>query len=428
MCPLIANGEPSNILLDESVLEFFRSSGTSGGQPKLIPVNAETLKLLAVSSALLTAVMKKHFGNLDQAVKSLEFHMYKNNDYRNIISKHHTSPIEAIFCSDTNQSMYCQLLAGLIQRDKVVMVGLQFATALLRAIKFLEGYWKELCSNIRSGQISDWITDSGCKNAPNPQLADSIHKICSCESQYVETLEFYIGGLPLVSNTYICINLEPLSGPSHVSYTFLPTTVYFEFIPVNNNSLSLSQEVQFNYASQHEPLEKKNNNENIEPIDLVHVKLGQYYELLVTSYAGKVPQQYTSIPICRKADLVIEVREAKTLLDPLGFILTGFTSYTDTCSIPGHYVLFWELKAKQGNDSIELDQKIMEECCYRMEEALYYIYRSCRNLDALMDYYVSRGVSMSQYKTPSCIKSKEAINILESKVIGKFFSPKIPMS
>ncbi|XP_040967858.1 indole-3-acetic acid-amido synthetase GH3.15 isoform X2 [Gossypium hirsutum] len=72
----IANGEPSNILLAESVLEFFRS-GTSGGQPKLIPVNAETLKLLAVSSALLTAVMKKHFGNLDQAVKSLEFQFAK---------------------------------------------------------------------------------------------------------------------------------------------------------------------------------------------------------------------------------------------------------------------------------------------------------------------------------------------------------------
>ncbi|KAL1185266.1 hypothetical protein V6Z11_A01G103800 [Gossypium hirsutum] len=354
--------------------------------------------------------------------------MYKNNDYRNIISKHHTSPIEAIFCSDTNQSMYCQLLAGLIQRDKVVMVGLQFATALLRAIKFLEGYWKELCSNIRSGQISDWITGSGCKNAvssimkPNPQLADSIHKICSCESwegihttavvqhcfttkihSYIISLNLFclielhsniehiaqnfIKHIPALIHHIImftCINLEPLSGPSHVSYTFLPTTVYFEFIPVNNNSLSLSQEVQFNYASQHEPLEKKNNNENIEPIDLVHVKLGQYYELLVTSYAGLYRYKVGDVlKVTGKADLVIEVREAKTFLDPLGFILTGFTSYTDTCSIPGHYVLFWELKAKQGNDSIELDQKIMEECCYRMEEALYYIYRSCRKQNAI---------------------------------------------
>ncbi|KAK8313337.1 hypothetical protein V6Z11_D01G103600 [Gossypium hirsutum] len=287
----IANGEPSNILLAESVLEFFR----------------------------------RHFGNLDQAVKSLEFQFAKEETETPCGLKARAAttsiPIEAIFCSDTNQSMYCQLLAGLIQPDEVVMVGSQFATALLRAIKFLEDYWKELCSNIRSGQISDCITDSGCKNAassimkPNPQLADSIHKICSCESsegiikklwpnakfiraittgvmsQYVETLEFYSGGLPLVSNTYVCseafcrINLEPLSGPSYVSYTFLPTTAYFECLPVNNNSLSLSQEVQFNYASQHEPVEKESNNENIEPIDLVHVKLGQYYELLVTSYA-----------------------------------------------------------------------------------------------------------------------------------------------
>ncbi|TYG82709.1 hypothetical protein ES288_D01G111500v1 [Gossypium darwinii] len=337
----IANGEPSNILLAESVLEFFRSSGTSGGQPKLTPVTAETLKLLPIllpyfnclkliSGVKFQLVLKLkhiwHFGNLDQAVKSLEFQFAKEETETPCGLKARAAttsiPIEAIFCSDTNQSMYCQLLAGLIQPDEVVMVGSQFATALLRAIKFLEDYWKELCSNIRSGQISDCITDSGCKNAassimkPNPQLADSIHKICSCESsegiikklwpnakfiraittgvmsQYVETLEFYSGGLPLVSNTYVCseafcrINLEPLSGPSYVSYTFLPTTAYFECLPVNNNSLSLSQEVQFNYASQHEPVEKKSNNENIEPIDLVHVKLGQYYELLVTSYAG----------------------------------------------------------------------------------------------------------------------------------------------
>ncbi|XP_016702174.1 indole-3-acetic acid-amido synthetase GH3.17-like [Gossypium hirsutum] len=157
-------------------------------------------------------------------------------------------------------------------------------------------------------------------------------------SQYVETLEFYIGGLPLVSNT-----------------------------------LSLSQEVQFNYASQHEPLEKKNNNENIEPIDLVHVKLGQYYELLVTSYAGLY--RY-------KVGDVLKVTGFHNNTPQFQFVGRQ-TCYTDTCSIPGHYVLFWELKAKQGNDSIELDQKIMEECCYRMEEALYYIYRSCRKQNAI---------------------------------------------
>ncbi|KAK8648778.1 hypothetical protein V6N13_129521 [Hibiscus sabdariffa] len=112
-------------------------------------------------------------------------------------------------------------------------------------------------------------------------------------------------------------------------------------------------------------------------------------------------------------------------------------------SIPGHYVIFWELKAKEGNDRLEVDPRIMEECCYRMEESLNYIYRSYRkqnciaalemrvvkqaSFDALMDYYVSRGASVSQYKTPICLNSKEAVEFLNSEVMGKFFSPKTPI-
>ena len=144
-----------------------------------------------------------------------------------------------------------------------------------------------------------------------------------------------------------------------------------------------------------------------------------------------------------ESDLLKAVTEAKTVLDPLGFILTGYTSYGDTSSTPGHYVLFWELKVKEGNNIKELDPKIMVECCFRMEESLNYIYKIYRKgnaiaaleirvveqgaFDALMDYYVSQGASLSQYKTPSCIKSKEALKILDSRVIGKFFSPKTPM-
>ncbi|KAE8680320.1 Indole-3-acetic acid-amido synthetase GH3.17 [Hibiscus syriacus] len=316
---------------------------------------------------------------------------------------------------------------------------------------------------------------------PNPQLADSIQNICACKSwegmikklwpkaklisavttgvmsQYVETLEFYSGGLPLVSGFYACseafcgINLEILTQPSHVSYTFLPNMAYFEFLPVNKDTLTMSQE-------------------DIEPVDLIHVKLDRYYELLVTSAAGlyrykvgdvlKVSGFHNSTPQFEfverqnvilsidsdktiESDLLKAVTEAKTLLDPLGFILRECTSYAHTSTIPGHYVIFWELKAREGNDGQELDPKIMAECCYRMEESLNYIYRSNRkqnaiaaleisvvkqgSFDALMDSYVPLGASMSQYKTPSCIKSKEAIDILDSKVIAKFFSPKIPM-
>ncbi|XWS52080.1 hypothetical protein CRYUN_Cryun11dG0036500 [Craigia yunnanensis] len=460
----IVNGETSNILLAEHVIGFFRSSGTSGGQPKLITATAEFANKMAIFQSLLGSVMIKH------------------------------------------QAEHVQSIVGLIQRDKVGTFSSAFASTVLRVIKFLEDYWKELCSNIKAGQISAWITDVGCRNAvslimkPNPELAKVIEHICSCKSwegiikklwpkaksirgittgvmsQNTATLDFYGGGLPLVSAFYVSseaffgINFEPLTKPSDMSYIFVLNMAYFEFLPLKKDSVTMSQEVQFNGVSHHDSIEMKSNNEDTEPVDLVNVKPGQCYELVVTTYTGlyrykvgeiilvtgfhnKTPQlqivgrQNVCLSIdadkTSEADLLKAVTEAKTHLDPLGFILTGYTSYGDTSSIPGHYVLFWELMVKEGNNMKELDPKIMVECCSRMEESLDYVYRFQRKknaiapleirvikqgtLVALMDYYVSQGASMSRYKAPSCIRSKEAIKILYSRVIGKFFSPKTPM-
>lgn len=142
-------------------------------------------------------------------------------------------------------------------------------------------------------------------------------------------------------------------------------------------------------------------------------------------------------------DLLKAVTEAKLLIEPLGFLLTEYTAYADTCSIPGHYVLFWELKSKGSNNLSELDTDIMEQCCSRVEESLDSVYRRCRKkdnsigpleirvvkdgtFDALMDFSVSQGSSVNQYKTPRCIKSEEAINLLDSKVVGRFFSKRVP--
>ena len=110
--------------------------------------------------------------------------------------------------------MYCQLLCGLVHRDEVVSVGALFASVLVQIIRFLEKYWKELCSNIRSGRLSDWITDHCCRDSvstilgePNPELADLIEKgivsrlwpktkcvetiVTGIMAQYIPALEFY---------------------------------------------------------------------------------------------------------------------------------------------------------------------------------------------------------------------------------------------
>ncbi|KAG8502574.1 hypothetical protein CXB51_000015 [Gossypium anomalum] len=484
----IANGETSNILLTQPVHEFHLSTGTSGGLPKLIPVTVETYNQIAVYYfTLLGSLMNKQFGfgDLDKTGKRLQLlfaktgsettgglkattvltSMLNQPQFRTAIPKLLTSPIETIFCPDNDQSMFCQLLLGLIHRDEIVSVGSTFATVVLRAIKFLEQYYRELCSNIRTGRISAWVTDPGCRNIvtsivkPNPKLADSIENICDCKSwkgilrklwpkaKLVHAITTGSGGLPLVSTGYICseaicgINLEPLSKPFEVSYTFLPNMAYIEFLPVEKDGATMSEQIQF----------------NARPLDLVNVKPGHYYELLVTTYGDilKVIGFHNNTPrfkFIERQNVILSIESDKTseldllnatLLDPLGFILRWYNSHVDASSIPGHYVVFWELKAKEGNDNIVgLDRTIMAECCSRMEVSLGFIYRLYRkenaiaalemkvlkqgSFEALMDYYVSQGASLSQYKGSSCIKSKEAIKILDSRVMVRFFSPKKP--
>ncbi|XWS10013.1 hypothetical protein CRYUN_Cryun39dG0039100 [Craigia yunnanensis] len=208
----------------------------------------------------------------------------------------------------------------------------------------------------------------------NPEFADSIENICSYKSwegiikklwpkakfigaiatgvmsQYTEALDFYGGGFPLVSNYYVCsevicgINIELLNKPSDVSYSFLPNMAYFEFLPVKKDSVTMSQDqVQFNGISYQEPKEMKSNNEAIEPVDLrkcgawsIPIQSWRY------SYGNWFPQQCTSISVCgaikcnskydaektSEADLLRAVTKARALLDPLGFILIGYTSYS----------------------------------------------------------------------------------------------------
>ena len=141
--------------------------------------------------------------------------------------------------------------------------------------------------------------------SPNPELASEIEEICGRSSwkgilcqlwpkakfieavvtgsmaQYIPALEFFSQGkIPLVcpmyasSETYFGVNVEPLSKPSDVVFTLLPNMCYFEFIPLGKNgtlSFDLDDDEQV-------PCDKV--------VDLVNVKLGRYYELVVTTFAG----------------------------------------------------------------------------------------------------------------------------------------------
>eukprot|EP01018_Ginkgo_biloba_P003576 Gb_36596 [translate_table: standard] len=518
----IADGDSSNIISAEPITEWLTSSGTSGGEQKLMPSVPEELDRKTLLYSLLMPVMNQYLPGLDKGKGMYLFFIkaerktpsgllarpvltsyYKSNHFRNRPRdpfNMYTSPDEAILCPDSRQSMFCQLLCGLIQRHDVVRVGAVFASAFLRAIKFLEENWQEMCENIRQGHLSDWIDDLPCRMAvsrllpqPDPELAQSLHLECRKKSwdgiiirlwpqtkyidvivtgsmaQYIPTLNYYSGGkLPLVcsmyasSECYFGLNLNPLQKPSDVSYTLLPNMAYFEFLPVRkeNGLDDLQQQISCN------GVEKNGLNESEELVDLVDVQVGCYYELVVTTYTGlyryrvgdillvtgfhnKAPQfQFLyrrNVVLSIDADKTNEedlhktVTNAKKLLEPFNTLLTEYTSCADTSSIPGHYVLFWELDGRPQR----LEAWVLEACCSAIEESLDWVYRRGRvqdksigpleirlvkpgTFDRLMDHCLSQGASVNQYKTPRCIKSPSALDLLNSSVTGKYFSKRLP--
>lgn len=512
----IANGDKSPILCSHPISEFLTSSGTSGGERKLMPTIEEELGRRSQLYSLLMPVMSQFVPGLDKG-KGMYFLFIKSEAKtpggllaRPVLTSYYksshfkerpfdpytnyTSPNETILCPDSYQSMYSQMLCGLCLNKEVLRVGAVFASGFIRAIRFLEKHWPLLCSDIRTGTLNPQITDHSVREAvmkilkPDPQLADFIEKECGRDSwqgiitrlwpntkyidvivtgtmsQYIPTLDYYSNGLPLVctmyasSECYFGVNLNPLCKPSDVSYTLIPTMAYFEFLPVHRNngvtnSITMPKSL--------------NGKEQQDLLDLADVKLGQEYELVVTTYAGlyryrvgdvlRVAGFKNNAPqfnfICRKnvvlsidsdktdeVELQNVVKNAVTHLLPFDARLTEYTSYADTTKIPGHYVLYWELSL---NGSTPVPPSVFEDCCLTIEESLNSVYRQGRvsdksigpleikivetgTFDKLMDYAISLGASINQYKTPRCVKFPPIVELLNSRVVCSYFSPKCP--
>ncbi|MCL7047805.1 hypothetical protein MKW94_000366 [Papaver nudicaule] len=490
----IANGDTSPILCSDPISEFLTSSGTSAGERKLMPTIEEELKRRSLLYSLLMPVMDQYVPNLNKGkgmyLKPVLTSYYKSSYFKERPFdpyNNYTSPNEAILCLDSYQSMYSQLLCVLIQNNQVLRVGAVFASGFIRAIRFLQKHWTLFCKDIRTGTIDVRITDQSVRNAvskllePNPELANFIETECGRDSwegiisrlwpntkyidvivtgsmsQYIPTLDYYSHGLPLVCTMYASsecffgLNLKPLAKPSEVSYTILPTMGYFEFLPVQRNGV-LPDSV--------------NEKERQELVELVDVKLGQDYELVVTTYAGlyryrvgdvlRVAGFKNNAPqfnfICRKnvvlsidadktdeVELQNAVKNAAGHLIPFDAFLMEYTSYASTSNIPGHYVLYWELRHA---DTTSIPPSVFEDCCLAIEESLNSVYRQGRvsesigaleikivetgTFDKLMDYAISRGASINQYKTPRCVKFEPIVELLNSRVLSIHFSPKCP--
>lgn len=398
----------------------------------------------------------------------------------------YTSPNETILCADSFQSMYTQMLCGLIMREEVLRVGAVFASGLLRAIRFLQINWKQLVGDISSGTLNPKITDPSVRECmtkilkPNPELAEFITNQCSEENwegiitriwpntkyldvivtgamaQYIPTLEYYSAGLPMActmyasSECYFGLNLKPMSKPSEVSYTIMPNMAYFEFLPHEPSAPAPSRDCPPRL------------------VDLADVEVGKEYELVITTYSGlyryrvgdilRVTGFYNKAPQFRfvrrknvllsidsdktdEAELQKGIENASLLLREFNTSVVEYTSYADTKRIPGHYVIYWELLVKDPANSPT--EEVLNQCCLAMEESLNSVYRQGRVADnsigpleirvvkngtfeELMDYAISRGASINQYKVPRCVSFTPIMELLDSRVVSKHFSPSLP--
>ncbi|KAL6598286.1 hypothetical protein ACP70R_046451 [Stipagrostis hirtigluma subsp. patula] len=507
----IANGDRSPILSAHPISEFLTSSGTSAGERKLMPTIKEELDRRQLLYSLLMPVMNLYVPGLDKG-KALYFlfvksetttpggltarpvltSYYKSEHFKNRpYDPYHdyTSPTAAILCADAFQSMYAQMACGLCQRHDVLRVGAVFASGLLRAIRFLQLNWEQLADDIEAGSLTPRVTDPTVREAvagilrPDPELARFLRGECSrgdwagiitrvwpntkyldvivtgAMQQYIPTLEYYSGGLPMActmyasSECYFGLNLRPMCHPSEVSYTIMPNMGYFEFLPVDSASGVASGDA-------------------AQLVDLARVEAGREYELVITTYAGlyryrvgdilRVTGFHNAAPQFRfvrrknvllsiesdktdEAELQRAVERASALLRPRGAAVVEYTSHACTTSIPGHYVIYWELLAKgpaqSGGAGVEAE--VLERCCLEMEEALNSVYRQSRVADGsigpleirvvrsgtfeeLMDYAISRGASINQYKVPRCVSFPPIVELLDSRVVSRHFSPAPP--
>ncbi|XP_047976632.1 probable indole-3-acetic acid-amido synthetase GH3.1 [Salvia hispanica] len=387
----------------------------------------------------------------------------------------YTSPNEAILCEDSSQSMYAQMLCGLYQRQTVFRVGAVFASGLTRSIRFLQLNWKQLAHDIRTGSLNPIFTHTSLRDCmarivrPDPELADFITRECEKDSwegiikriwpntkyldvivtgamaQYIPTLDYYSGGLPKActmyasSECYFGLNLKPMCDPWEVSYTIMPNMAYFEFLPHTTSDGSKG-----------------------ELVDLAAVEVGKEYELLVTTYSGlcryrvgdilRVTGFYNSAPqfrFVRRKNVLLSIESDKTdeselqaavekASKLLSTSVVEYTSCAETKAVPGHYVIYWELMGESLPG-----EGVMERCCLAMEEEFNSVYRQGRAADGsigpleirlvrsgtfeeLMDYALSKGASINQYKVPRCVTSAPILELLDSRVVSIHFSPAPP--
>ncbi|KAI9109874.1 hypothetical protein K1719_018915 [Acacia pycnantha] len=497
----IIDGDAPSILTGKPITTMSLSSGTTQGKPKYVPWNDElfetTMQIYQTSfafrnrefpvkngKALSFIYSSKQFktkGGL--AAGTATTNVFRNAQYKcamKALQSPCCSPDEVIFGPDFHQSLYCHLLCGLIFREEVQLVSSTFAHSIVHAFRTFEQVWQELCTDIREGVLTSRVTVPSIQMAmskllkPNPELANLIEKKCMGLSNwyglipelfpnakyvygimtgsmepYLKKLRHYAGELPLLTADYgssegwVAANVNPKLPPESATYAVLPQIGYFEFIP-----LTELEQAKFLCVDP-------------QPLGLTEVKVGEEYEIVITTPAGlyryrlgdvvKVMGFHNSTPELKfvrrssllltinidkntEKDLQIAVEAAAKLVAGDKLEVIDYTSHVDVSSEPGHYVIFWEING-------EASDELLSECCNCLDKSFVDAgYTSSRKTNCIgplelrvvrrgtfqkiLDHFLGLGAAVSQYKTPRCVgpTHSKVLQILSENVVKSYLS------
>ncbi|TYG36617.1 hypothetical protein ES288_D13G078000v1 [Gossypium darwinii] len=502
----IADGDTAPILTQQTITTLSLSSGTTEGRQKLLPFTRHssqtTLQIYRLAAAYRSRVYPiredgrilefiysskrlKTKGGLTAGTATTHYYASEEFNIKQEKTKSFTcSPQEVIFGGDYKQSTYCHLLLGLLFWDEVELIASTFAYSIVQAFASFEEQWEEICSDIKDGTLSSRITLPRMRKAvldiisPNPCLASQIEAICrdskasnwygivprlwpnakyvysimtGSMQPYLKKLRHYAVSLPLVSADYgstegwIGVNLDPCLPPEDVTFSVIPTFSYFEFIPLYKKKQDLTSST-VGYIED-------------EPVPLSQVKLGQEYELVLTTFTGlyryrlgdvvEVAGFHNGTPklnfIFRREliltvnidkntenDLQLAVGRGSEVLSKYGGELVDFTSHAEVMHQPGHYMIYWEIKG-------EVEERVLGECCGVMDASFvdhgYVVSRRTNSIGPLelcivetgtfnkvLDYFIGNGAALGQFKTPRCTNNHILLRILNLCTIKRFHS------
>ncbi|WCJ30671.1 Auxin-responsive GH3 family protein [Euphorbia peplus] len=510
----IADGDTSPLLTQQPITTLSLSSGTTEGRQKYVPFTGHssqtTLQIFSLAAAYRSRVYPIKEGGkvLEFIYSSKQFktkggltvgtattHYYASEEFK-IKQEHNksftTSPQEVISCGDYNQSTYCHLLLGLLFQDEIEFITSTFAYSIVQAFRSFEELWQDIVNDIKTGTLNTSRITSprirqvvlGILKSPNPVMASRIEKSCKnlevldwgglipelwpnvkyvysimtgSMQPYLKKLRHYSGTkLPLVSADYgsteswIGVNVEPFLVPEEVTFAVIPTFSYFEFMPLHRHKKNVEED----FCSAIDDFVED------EPVTLSKVKVGQLYEIILTTFTGlyrcrlgdvvEVSGFHNSTPklnfICRRKllltvnidkntekDLQISVEKGlEILISKSKSELVDFTSHAQVDKQPGHYVIYWEIRG-------ESEDEILSECSKKMDESFvdygYVVSRKATTIGPLelcvvqrgtfkkiLDYFIENGGALSQFKTPRCTNNPFLLRILDDCTIKRFYS------